>query len=82
MIRARMSSFWDLQRARELQYKSLDAADHADVSKAALIAEGSPLIPAILIAITNGDLAAVLVFKFRSESLYGTSKPMMVTPPI
>ena len=44
--------------------------------------EGRPLIPAVLMAMTNGDFAAVLAFKFKSGSVYGTSRPMMVTPPM
>ena len=44
--------------------------------------EGRPLMPAVLMAMTNGDFAAVLVAKFRSFVVYGTSRPIMVTPPM
>lgn len=37
------------QRAREEVYKSELAADQADVRSAALITDGRPLIPAVLI---------------------------------
>ena len=69
-------------RARELLYKSLEAADQADVRRAALMTEGKPLMPAVLIAITKGDLAAVLACRFKSGLVYGTSKPITVTPPM
>jgi hypothetical protein len=36
----------DLQRVREVMYRSELAADQADVTIAALMTEGSPLIPA------------------------------------
>lgn len=55
-----------LLRARELVYMSEDAADNADVSRAALMTEGSPLMPAVRMAMTNGDLAALLAFRLRS----------------
>lgn len=38
-----------IQRARELIYVSLEAADQAEVSRQALIKEGSALIPDLLI---------------------------------
>lgn len=56
----------DLQRARELLYTSLQAADQAEESRAALMTEGRPLIPAALIAMTNGDLAALLTLSCKS----------------
>ena len=68
--------------ARELVYRSLDAADQADVKSAALMTEGRPLIPAVLIAITKGELAAVEVSRRRSGFEEGTRRPMMVTPPM
>ena len=68
-----------LQRARELVYRSLDAADHAEVRSAALMTEGRPLIPAVLIAITKGDPAALEVVSWRSGLSEGTSREMMVT---
>lgn len=71
-----------LQRARELVYKSLDAAEVVEVRRAALMTEGRPLIPAVLIAMTNGDFAAVDVSKLRPSAFDGTSKPMMMTPPM
>ena len=37
----------NIQSARELVKRSLDAADQAEVSKQALITEGRPLIPAL-----------------------------------
>ena len=37
----------DIQSARELVKRSLDAADQAEVSRQALIREGRPLIPAL-----------------------------------
>ena len=67
---------------RELVYKSLEAADHAEVSSAALMTDGRPLMPAVLIAMTKGDLAAVEVLRFRSGWLYGTNNPIIVTPPM
>ena len=48
---------------------------------AALMSEGSPLIPAVLIAITNGERAAVESFRSKSGWLEGTISPMMNTPP-
>lgn len=47
-------------------YRSLEAADRAEVSNAALMTDGRPLIPAVLIAMTKGDLAAVEVFNDKS----------------
>jgi hypothetical protein len=33
-------------------------------------------------AMTNGDEAAVPLLKFKPGEVYGTSKPMMITPPM
>jgi hypothetical protein len=84
--------------ARELVYRSLEAADQAEVKRHALIIYGlfSPnsiglsrprtagraLMPERLIAITKGDAAAVPLPKARPGSFEGTSKPMIVTPPM
>lgn len=65
--------------AREDVYRSDDAADHAEVSSAALITEGRPLIPARRIAMTNGEPSAVPLCA-RSGSLEGTRSPMMNVP--
>ena len=72
----------DEQIARELVYKSLDAADQADVSRAAFTTDGNPLIPAALMAMTNGDLAAVEVASCKSGLLEGTRRPMTKVPPM
>lgn len=50
---------FNVQSARELVYNWLVAADHAEVKRQALMTEGSPLIPALLMAMTKGDAAAV-----------------------
>ena len=63
-------------------YRSLDAADRADVKSAALMTDGRPEMPAVLMAITKGDFAAVEAFKLRSGWFEGTRRPMMVTPPM
>ena len=63
-------------------YRSLQAADHADDMKAAFTTEGKPLIPASLMAITNGDFAAVETDSCRSLSVDGTSRPTMKVPPM
>lgn len=68
--------------ARDEVYKSEDAADHAEVRSAALITDGRPLIPAVLIAITNGDLAAVELDKARSGWFDGTVNPITNVPRI
>jgi hypothetical protein len=72
----------DLQRARELVYKSLDAADHAEVKRHALMTEGKPLMPDLEMAMTKGEAAAVPVldWSLKLGSLDGTSKPMMNVP--
>ena len=69
-----------LQRVRDPVYNPLQAADKADVRKAAFTTDGRPLIPAVLIAMTNGDFAAVDDVRLRSEFVYGTTKPIIVTP--
>ena len=63
-------------------YKSLDAADQAEVKSAALMTDGSPLIPAFLIAMTKGDFAALDSLRLRLGLFEGTSRPIMVTPPM
>jgi len=75
---------WDLQRARELVYKSLEAADHAEVNRQALMTEGKPLMPDLEMAITKGEAAAVPVLfsSLKPGSLDGTSRPMMNVPKI
>jgi hypothetical protein len=81
-------------------YKSLDEADHAEVSKQAFIiyfevirnlglykesgiwlTEGRDLIPAVWIAMTNGD-AAVPLFNWSDVLLDGTRRPIMKVPPM
>lgn len=44
--------------------------------------DGRTLIPAFSMAMTKGDAAAVPLARFRSLLSYGTSSPMMVTPPM
>ena len=50
---------WDLQRARELVYKSLEAAEIAEIKRQALMTEGKPLMPDLDMAMTKGEAAAV-----------------------
>ena len=73
-----------VQSARELVYKSLEAADHAEVNKQALMTEGKPLIPALLMAMTKGEAAAVPLcpFSLRPGSLDGTRTPITAVPRI
>ena len=47
-----------------------------------MIKDGSPLIPAFLMAMTNGDAAAVLSVRVSPGELEGTKRPMTVTPPM
>ena len=70
----------NVQSARELVYKSLEAADHAEVNKQALMTEGNPLMPDLVIAMTKGEAAAVPLFAPRPGSLDGTSKPIVNVP--
>ena len=63
-------------------YKSLEAADQAEVKRAALMTDGSPLMPAVLIAMTKGDFAASEVLRLRSGLVEGTRRPIMITPPM
>lgn len=65
-------------------YKSLEAADHAEVKRHALMTEGKPLIPDLEMAMTKGEAAAVPLCNgsFRLGSLDGTSKPMTNVPRI
>ena len=65
-------------------YKSLEAADQAEVKRQALMTEGSPLIPDLEMAMTNGEAAAVplCVLSPKLGSLDGTSKPMTNVPRI
>jgi hypothetical protein len=60
-------------------YKSLDAADHADVRIAAFITDGNPVKPAALIAMTKGLAAAVPSERLRLGLSEGTRRPMMNT---
>lgn len=69
-------------RARDAVYKSDVLADQAEVRIAAFITEGSPFIPAVLIAITNGDRAPVDVVDLRDALFDGTNKPMTNVPPM
>jgi hypothetical protein len=71
-----------LQRARELVYRLLLAADHADVRIAALTTDGSPEMPAFLIAITKGEEAAVPSDKLSPGSSAGQMRPMTNVPRI
>lgn len=63
------------------KYKSLEAADHAEVRITAFKIEGRYLIPARLIAITNGDDEALEELRLNNGLLEGTSNPMTKTPP-
>ena len=65
-------------------YKSLEAADHAEVNRQALMTEGKPLMPDLEMAMTKGEAAAVpeLVSSPKPGSLDGTSRPMMNVPKI
>lgn len=67
--------------ARDDVYRSDEPADIAEVRMAAFITLGRPFIPAALIAITNGDFAAVEVTKSSPSLLEGTRRPMMKVPP-
>jgi hypothetical protein len=71
-----------VQTARELVYKTLEAADHAEVNKQALMTEGNPLIPALLMAMTKGEAAAVpfCPLLLRPGSLDGTRTPITAVP--
>ena len=51
-----------------------------EVRRQALIKDGRPLIPAFLMAMTEGDAAAVLSVRLSPSELEGTKRPMMVTP--
>ena len=72
----------DLQRARELVYKSLEAAEIAEIKRQALMTEGKPLMPDLDMAMTKGEAAAVplCVLSLKAGSLDGTSKPMTNVP--
>lgn len=59
-------------------YKSAQPADQALVKRAALMIEGSTLIPAFSIAITKGLFAAVEE-RLRDGSLGETSNPICQT---
>ncbi|KAH9826524.1 hypothetical protein Tdes44962_MAKER00488 [Teratosphaeria destructans] len=63
-------------KARDDTKRSAHPADQALVSNAALTIDGRTLIPAFLMAITNGDFAAV-DSRFRDGSDGDTSRPMM-----
>lgn len=67
--------------AREAVYRSEEAALHADVSSAALMTDGNPLMPALFMAITKGDPAAVEL-RFKSGLFEGTSRLITKTPKI
>jgi len=68
--------------ALELVYKSLEAADHAEVKRHALIIEGRALMPARSIAMTKGEAAAVPFpsFKSRPSEFDGTRRPIINVP--
>ena len=55
-----------LCKALDEEYRSDDDADQAEVSTAALITDGRLFMPAVLMAITNGERAAVEVARRRS----------------
>jgi len=65
-------------------YKSLEAADHAEVNRQALMTEGKPLMPDLEMAITKGEAEAVpeVVWSLKPGSLDGTSRPMTNVPKI
>jgi len=64
--------------ALELVYRSLEAAEQAEVMSAALITDGNPLIPAALTAMTKGD-DAVLV-RLSPAEFEGTKRPITAVP--
>lgn len=64
------------------KYKSLEEADHAEVRITAFRIEGRYLIPARLIAITNGDDEAFEESRLKRGLSEGTSNPMTKTPPM
>jgi len=51
-----------------------------EVRRQALITDGKPLIPAVLMARTKGDAAAVFSVRLSPSELEGTKRPMIVTP--
>jgi len=53
-----------------------------DVRRQALIKDGKPLIPAVLMAMTKGDAAAFFTVRLSPGELEGTKRPMTVTPPM
>jgi len=65
-------------------YKSLEAADHAEVKRQALMTDGKPLMPDLEMAMTKGEAAAVPVldWSLKPGSLDGTSKPIINVPKI
>lgn len=69
-------------KARELVYRLLLAADHADVNIAAFTTDGRPEMPAFPIAITKGDEAAVPSAKLSPGSSAGHMSPITNVPRI
>jgi len=53
-----------------------------EVRRQALIKDGRPLIPAVLMAMTKGDAAAFFAVRLSPSELEGTKRPMTVTPQI
>jgi len=51
-----------------------------EVRRQALINDGRPLIPAVLMARTKGDAAAVFSVRLSPSALEGIRRPMIVTP--
>jgi hypothetical protein len=68
-------------KVRDDAYRSELPAENADTKMTALMIEGSALILAFWIAMTKGDEAAVDAPKSLG-SLYGTSQPITITPPM
>lgn len=67
-------------RIRDAQNRKELDAESAEVKTAALMIDGSTLIPAREMAMTYGDSAALPVSASKFGSLKGTSKPVMRIP--
>ena len=67
-------------RIREAQKRNELLAEKAELKIAALMIEGSVLMPARLIAMTYGDSAALPTSERRFGSLNGTRRPVMKIP--
>lgn len=61
-------------------YKSLLAADQAEVNRAALMIEGRTVMPEFWMAITKGEPFASELPRERPGSFDGTSRPIMKVP--